>query len=77
LALLQKARGEYTSKSKVMNRLMEHQHKRDAHEHKMQNIQAKIAAKHATEQPAGRQSKLGGDDKKLRQRKGASKATDG
>jgi hypothetical protein len=58
-----------------MNRLMEHQQKRDAHEHKMQAIQAKIAAKHKTEQAAGRQDKLDGDGKKLRQRKGASKAT--
>ena len=59
-----------------MNRLMEHQQKRDALEHKMQSIQAKIAAKHATEQAASGQDKLA-EDKKLRQRKGATKATDG
>jgi hypothetical protein len=58
-----------------MNRLMEHQQKRDAHVHKMQTIQAKIAAKHATEQTDGRQGKPRDDDTKLRQRKkGASKA---
>lgn len=59
-----------------MNRLMEHQQKRDAHVHRMQAIQAKIAAKHATEKTEGIQGKLRDDDNKLRQRKkGSSTAT--
>ena len=75
LRLPRKARGEYSSKSPVMNRLMEHQQKRDAHVHKMQTIQAKIAAKHAKEQTSEKLDKPVDDNVKLRQRKGASKAT--
>lgn len=59
-----------------MNRLMEHQEKRDAHVQKMQTIQAKISAKRAKEATVEtKEHKLGSNVVELRQRKSASKAT--
>ena len=81
----QKKRGEYSSDSALMNRIMEHQEKRNDHEAKMADIQLRIAKELAAkEKGAKKLSGEGGDgggagegkgaeQSTLRQRKGAAK----
>jgi len=74
----QKKKGEFSTKSKLLERIMEHQEKRDSHEEKMANIQKKIAVAHAKQTTGdkgggGAKAEAAGD-KTLRQRKAAQTA---
>ena len=73
---LQKKRGELSTQSKLLDEMMEHQEKRDAHETKLAKMQARITAERAGQKKADEtadatRGDAKGKEETLRQRKGA------